>query len=375
MKDTSLLKNDDDYNDDLPFGADHSVESCKNWIVPNELAGLRLDVALVKLMPDYSRSRLTGWIKEGHVTVNNAVVVPKFKLIGGENISVVIQADEMQQACTPEDMPLDMIYEDDSVLVLNKPAGLVVHPAAGNWQGTLLNGLLAYCPSLAQVPRAGIVHRLDKDTSGLLVVAKTLQAQHHLVNQLQQRTVKRTYRAVADGVVPFDGKIETLIGRDPHNRTRMAVVPFGGKEAITHVKVLERYADFSYIECQLETGRTHQIRVHMKAAGHPLAGDPQYGNPRHPASPEVKTAIKTMARQALHAYRLSFVHPSTEETVQFEAPLPADIYHLLSVLRLQAGMCSSLRHEDQWQHHFGANAEDENWDDDDYDVDVIYVRD
>lgn len=374
MKDTFLLENDDDYNDDLPFAADHHAENCKNWIVPNELAGLRLDAALAKLMPDYSRSRLTSWIKEGHVTVNNAIVVPKFKLIGGENIQVVIQADQMQQAFTPEEMPLDIIYEDESVLVLNKPAGLVVHPAAGNWQGTLLNGLLAYCPALVQIPRAGIVHRLDKDTSGLLVVAKTLPAQNHLVRQLQERTVKRTYRAVADGIVPFDGKIETLIGRDPHNRTRMAVVPFGGKEAITHVKVLERYADFSYIECQLETGRTHQIRVHMKAAGHPLAGDVQYGNPRHPASPEVKTAIKAMARQALHAYRLSFVHPQTHEVVQFEAPLAADIYHLLSVLRLQAGMSSSLRHEDEWQQRLATEPDDEDWDDDDYDVDVIYVR-
>ena len=375
MKDTSLLENDDDYNDDLPFGADQSAESLKKWIVPNELAGSRLDAALAKLMPDYSRSRLTSWIKEGHVTVNDVVVVPKFKLIGGEKINVAIQADEKQLAFTPEEIPLDIIYEDDSVLVLNKPAGLVVHPAAGNWHGTLLNGLLAYCPSLAQVPRAGIVHRLDKDTSGLLVVAKTLQAQNHLVRQLQERSVKRTYRAVADGVVPFDGKIETLIGRDPHNRTRMAVIPFGGKEAITHVKVLERYADFSYIECQLETGRTHQIRVHMKAAGHPLAGDALYGNPRHSATVEVKAAIKSMARQALHAYRLSFIHPRTLEIVQFEAPLPADIYHLLSVLRLQAGMSSSLSHEEEWQQHLDIDADDENWDDDDYDVDVIYVRD
>lgn len=374
MKDTSLLENDDNYNDDLQFGADQPAQSCKNWIVPNELAGFRLDAALAKLMPDYSRNRLTSWIKDGHVTVNDAVVVPKFKLIGGEKVKVVIQTDEMQQAFTPEDMPLDIIYEDDSVLVLNKPARLVVHPAAGNWQGTLLNGLLAYCPSLTQVPRAGIVHRLDKDTSGLLVVAKTLQAQIHLVRQLQDRTVKRTYRAVTDGVVPFDGKIETLIGRDTHNRTRMAVVSFGGKEAITHVKVLERYADFSYIECQLETGRTHQIRVHMKAANHPLVGDTQYGNPRHQATVEVKAAIKALARQALHAYRLSFVHPQTLQNVQFEAPLPADIYHLLSVLRLQAGMSSSLSHEDEWQQVLGNDTDDDDWDEDDYDVDIFYVR-
>ncbi|PIT42455.1 23S rRNA pseudouridine(1911/1915/1917) synthase RluD [Snodgrassella alvi] len=373
MKDTSLLENDDDYNDDLPFAADEAAQSYKNWTVPNDLAGLRLDAALAKLAPEFSRSRLTAWIRENHVTVNGHIVPPKYKLIGGETIHAAIQQDESQLAFTPEAMTLDIIYEDDSVLVLNKPAGLVVHPAAGNWQGTLLNGLLAYCPALAQVPRAGIVHRLDKDTSGLMVVAKTVPAQTHLVRQLQARTVKRTYRAVADGIVPYDGKIETLIGRDPHNRTRMAVVPFGGKEAITHVKVLERYADFSYIECQLETGRTHQIRVHMKAAGHPLAGDPLYGNPRHPATTEAKAAIKAMARQALHAYRLSFIHPQTQEKVQFEASLPEDIYHLLSVLRLQAGMDSAIKNADEWQKRLTGD-EDEDWDDDDYDVDVIYIR-
>ncbi|MGE9549147.1 23S rRNA pseudouridine(1911/1915/1917) synthase RluD [Snodgrassella sp. CS2] len=373
MKDTSLLENDDDYNDDLPFAADEAAQSYKNWTVPNELAGLRLDAALAKLAPEFSRSRLTAWIRENHVTVNGHIVPPKYKLIGGETIQVAIQQDESQLAFTPEAMALDIIYEDDSVLVLNKPAGLVVHPAAGNWQGTLLNGLLAYCPALAQVPRAGIVHRLDKDTSGLMVVAKTVPAQTHLVRQLQARTVKRIYRAVADGIVPYDGKIETLIGRDPHNRTRMAVVPFGGKEAITHVKVLERYADFSYIECQLETGRTHQIRAHMKAAGHPLAGDPLYGNPRHPATTEAKAAIKAMARQALHAYRLSFIHPQTQDKVQFEASLPEDIYHLLSVLRLQAGMDSAIKNADEWQKRL-TDDEDEDWDDDDYDVDVIYIR-
>lgn len=368
-----MLENDDDYNDDLPFAADEAAQSYKNWTVPNDLAGLRLDAALSKLAPEFSRSRLTAWIRENHVTVNGHIVPPKYKLIGGETIQAAIQQDESQLAFTPEAMTLDIIYEDDSVLVLNKPAGLVVHPAAGNWQGTLLNGLLAYCPALAQVPRAGIVHRLDKDTSGLMVVAKTVPAQTHLVRQLQARTVKRTYRSVADGIVPYDGKIETLIGRDPHNRTRMAVVPFGGKEAITHVKVLERYADFSYIECQLETGRTHQIRVHMKAAGHPLAGDPLYGNPRHPATTEAKAAIKAMARQALHAYRLSFIHPQTQEKVQFEAALPEDIYHLLSVLRLQAGMDSAIKNADEWQKRLTGD-EDEDWDDDDYDVDVIYIR-
>ncbi|MDF7675575.1 23S rRNA pseudouridine(1911/1915/1917) synthase RluD [Neisseriaceae bacterium ESL0693] len=369
MKNTSFLENDSDYNDDLTFAADEIVQSLKNWVVPNEMAGLRVDAALARMLPEFSRSRLTGWIKNGHVKVNGHVVVPKYKLIGGETIQVVIQQDEATQAFAAEAMDLDIVYEDEAILVLNKPAGLVVHPAAGNWQGTLLNGLLYYCPALSQVPRAGIVHRLDKDTSGLMVVAKTLAAQTHLVRQLQARTVKRIYRAVADGTVPYDGKIETQIGRDPHNRVRMAVVPFGGKEAVTHVQVLERYGDFSYIECQLETGRTHQIRVHMKAAGHPLSADPVYGNPRRVASDEVKNAIKALNRQALHAYRLRLIHPVSGAEMQFEAPLPQDMYYLLSVLRLQAGMNSSL------QSSVMANAVDDedDWNEDDYDVEVIYM--
>lgn len=373
MKNTSFIENDTDYNDDLSFAADKSVQSLKKWLVPTELAGLRVDAALAKMLPEFSRSRLTLWIKEGHVTVNDVVVTPKYKLIGGESIAVAVQQDEATQAFAPEAMELAIVYEDEAILVVNKPAGLVVHPAAGNWQGTLLNGLLHYCPALSQIPRAGIVHRLDKDTSGLMVVAKTLAAQTHLVRQLQARTVKRTYRAVADGTVPYDGKIETQIGRDPHNRLRMAVVPFGGKEAITHVQVLERYGDFSYIECQLETGRTHQIRVHMKAAGHPLTGDPLYGNPRRPASDEIKAAIKTLNRQALHAYRLRLIHPLTEEEMQFEAPLPEDMYYLLSLLRLQAGMDSSLQAPSQSTDLEDAAADEDDWNDDDYDVEVIYM--
>ena len=287
-------------------------------------------------------------------------------------LEVTIVPSEENQAFAAEPMDLDIVYEDDSVLVVNKPAGMVVHPAAGNWQGTLLNGLLHHCPALAQVPRAGIVHRLDKDTSGLMVVAKTLQAQNHLVQQLQDRTVKRIYRAVANGVVPFDGKIDTLIGRDPHNRLKMAVVKFGGKPAVTHVKVLERYGSHSYIECALETGRTHQIRVHMREANHPLAGDPVYGNPRHAASDKVKEVVKGLGRQALHAYRLSFVHPQSGETVSFEAPLPQDIYHLLSVLRLESGMDSSLSNEAEWQDHMV--DDDDDWNEDDYDVEVVYLK-
>ncbi|WP_423973840.1 23S rRNA pseudouridine(1911/1915/1917) synthase RluD [Kingella oralis] len=365
---------DTDLDEDNDFSPACQPAETLRLSVPIDLAGLRLDAALAKMLPDYSRSRIAGWIKDGEVLCNGQPASPKTKLIGGEQLAVNIQPSQETQAYTPEAMPLDIVYEDDSVLVLNKPAGLVVHPAAGNWTGTLLNGLLAHAPELSQVPRAGIVHRLDKDTSGLMVVAKTLPAQNHLVQQLQSRSVKRIYRAIADGIVPFDGKIETQIGRDPHNRLKMAVVKFGGKEAITHVKVLERYQAHSYIECSLETGRTHQIRVHMREARHPLAGDPVYGNPRHPCSPEVKAEVKALARQALHAYRLSFVHPKTNETLSFEAPMPDDMYHLLSVLRLESGMDSALSHEQEWAEKF-AGEDDDDWNEDDYDVDVVYVKD
>ena len=362
------MENEADYNDDLPFLADENAEAEISLEVPVALAGMRLDAALAKLLPDYSRSRISTWIKEGCVLLNGKTASPKDKLIGGEQVQVVVQTSDEMKAFAPEPMDLDIVYEDDSVIVLNKPAGLVVHPGAGNWSGTLLNGLLAYCPGLAQVPRAGIVHRLDKDTSGLMVVAKTLPAQNHLVRQLQERSVKRIYRAVVDGIVPFDGKIETQIGRDPHNRLKMAVVKFGDKEALTHVKVLERYQSHSYIECSLETGRTHQIRVHMREAGHPLAGDPVYGNLRHPCTNEVKMAAKQLARQALHAYRLSFIHPETGEFVSFEAPIPKDMYHLLSVLRFESGFNSPLNRSvgSGWANDF----DDGDFDDE---VEVIYV--
>ena len=364
------MNNADDYNDDLDLAVDGETIELQ---VPNDLAGKRLDAALAQLLPDYSRSRITTWIKDGLVIINGVPAQPKHKLIGSEKVSVTIMPSVETAAFIAEDIDLDVVYEDDTVIVINKPAGLVVHPAAGNWTGTLLNGLLFHYPELSQVPRAGIVHRLDKDTSGLMVVAKTLPAQNNLVQQLQARTVKRIYRAVCNGIVPFDGKIDTKIGRDPHNRLKMAVVKFGGKQAITHIKVLERYLNHSYIECALETGRTHQIRVHMREAGHPLAADPVYGNVRHACSDTVKDVVKNLHRQALHAYRLSFIHPKTGETVSFEAPMAADIYHLLSVLRLEAGLDSSLQHEAGYSDEHFHEGDDEDWDDDD-DVEVIYVR-
>lgn len=370
MKVTSL-NNDSDYNDEFEFSVKENNE-IRELVIPNELAGMRLDAALAKLLPDFSRSRMTSWIKDDQVLLNGKPCEPKQKLIGQEKLTITIVPSDENLAFTPEDIALDVIYEDDTVIVLNKSADMVVHPASGNWTGTILNGLLYHYPELQQIPRAGIVHRLDKDTSGLMVVARTLQAQNNLVQQLQNRTVKRIYRAVCDGIVPFDGIIETKIGRDPHNRVKMAVVKFGGKEAITHVKVLERYTTHSYVECSLETGRTHQIRVHMREARHPLAGDPVYGNPRYKCSDEVKDSIKKLHRQALHAYRLSFIHPVSKEEVSFEAKLPEDIYQLLSVLRLESGLDSSLTHEDAYQQSMDSE-DDDDWDDGD--VEVIYVKD
>lgn len=347
-----------DYNEESEDGAEIILD------IPNEYAGFRLDAALAALLPDFSRARLSTHIKDGAVTVNDKKALPKQKLIGSERVVLSPPENVEVSAFTAEEIPLNIVYEDEAVLVLDKPAGLVVHPAAGNWSGTLLNGLLFYCPALRDVPRAGIVHRLDKDTSGLMVVAKTLAAQTHLVRQLQARTVKRIYRAIADGIVPYDGKIETLIGRNPHNRLKMAVVKFGGKEAVTHVTVLERFAAHTYIECALETGRTHQIRVHMREAGHPLAGDPLYGNPRHDCTPAVKEAVKSLGRQALHAQLLSFNHPVSGEAVSFKSALPEDMKNLLAALR-GVYQPDAVMPDD---------VLDEKADDEDDDVTVIYVR-
>ena len=338
--------------------------------IPSSLCGERLDATLARLMPEYSRSRLTQWIKEGKVSVDGAPGQPKTRLLGGEQVEVVPGTLPEAVAFAPEPMDLPIIYEDDDLIVINKPAGLVVHPAAGNWTGTLLNGLLHHCPALAQLPRAGIVHRLDKDTSGLMVVAKTMAAQTDLVRQLQARTVKRIYRAIADGVVPFDGKIETQIGRDPNNRLRMAVLKYGGKPAITHVRVLMRFATHSYVECQLETGRTHQIRVHMREAGHPLAGDPVYGNPRHPMPEALAAAVRALGRQALHAYKLSLIHPVTGREAHWNAPLPDDMKALLATLRDEEG--ERMRPAEAPEDWEGEDWNDD--DEDDGDVEVIYVR-
>ena len=291
---------------------------------------MRLDQALVRLLPEYSRNRLQEWIRSGHVTMNGASASAKAKVWGGETVVVAPQPAPGDASHRPEDIPLRVVFEDDQILVIDKPAGMVVHPGSGNWSGTLLNALLRHTPQLSGVPRAGIVHRLDKDTSGLLVVAKTIPAQVNLTRQLQARSVTREYSAVVHGVVVRDGVVEAPIGRHPVSRTRMAVVA-RGKAATTRYAVLERGPSWSLLRCRLETGRTHQIRVHLYSIRHPLIGDPVYRlNNRGTKLP---AEALDFHRQALHARRLALVHPQTGETLTWQAPTPLDIARLLSVLR------------------------------------------
>ncbi|MDR3414135.1 MAG: 23S rRNA pseudouridine(1911/1915/1917) synthase RluD [Formivibrio sp.] len=330
--------------------------------IPAKLAGDRLDAALATLFPEFSRSRLTNWIKEGLVTVDSKVLRPKDKVWGGEQITLQAQPDPEETAFTAEKIPLDVVFEDASILVLNKPAGLVVHPGSGNWTGTLLNGLLFSYPELKTIPRAGIVHRLDKDTTGLMVVARTLQAQNNLVQQLQARTVKRHYLAIAQGKLAGKGTIEAPIGRHPRERIKMAVV-HTGKPATTHWRALEQFATHTLIECRLETGRTHQIRVHMAHIGHPLAADPVYGGKPRLASIELNLALEDFHRQALHARKLSLQHPLTGKTMSWKAPIPDDLNTLLHALRADAGMS-----EEDW-------GSEESWnEEDDGECEVIYVK-
>lgn len=328
---------------------------------PDDIAGERLDAALAKLLPEFSRSRLASWIKDGRVTVDGETASPKTKLWGGEKLLVDAEPDPETVAFQAEDVPLDIVYEDDAILVLNKPAGLVVHPGSGNWSGTVLNGLLHRYPELKAVPRAGIVHRLDKDTSGLMVVARTLSAQNHLVQQLQARTVKRHYLAVAQGLVRADGTVDAPIGRHPRERIKMAVTGTG-KPAVTHYRVLERFSAHTLVECRLETGRTHQIRVHMAHLGHPLAADPVYGGRPKLFAPEIMLALEGFARQALHAKKLALVHPVSGKTMTWRAPLPEDFELLIAALRAEQGLA-----EEDW---------DDDWDDEDDDgIEVVYIRD
>jgi 23S rRNA pseudouridine1911/1915/1917 synthase len=306
--------------------------------IPKHLGGLRLDQALQRLLPDQSRSRLQAWIKDGLVTIDDKTTTAKLKVWGGERVQIVPQESPQTNAFKAEDIALNIVYEDAHLLVINKPAGMVVHPAAGNWEGTLLNALLYYLPQLNELPRAGIVHRLDKDTSGLLVVAKTIAAQNSLVKQLQERTVKREYRAIVWGNIWRNGKVDQPIGRHPHARTKMAVTRMG-RPSVTHYEVLERFAVHTYLRCLLETGRTHQIRVHMQFLKAPIVGDPVYGLrgivPHRAMTQTLIDALGGFKRQALHAIKLGLIHPDTQEPMQWQIELPADMKAMLEAMRAE----------------------------------------
>lgn len=305
-------------------------------VVPLAAAGRRFDQALAEMFPDYSRSRLAGWIKAGAVTLDGAEAPPRQLLKGGEKVRLEAEL-EAEVSSAPEAIALDIVHEDEHLLVLNKPAGLVVHPGAGNPTGTVLNALLHHDPSLAELPRGGIVHRLDKDTSGLMVVARTLAAHTALVEMLSHHDVERQYEAVVLGTLVAGGTVDAPIGRHQGDRLRQAVRDEeDGKRAVTHFRVRERFRAHTLIQCNLETGRTHQIRVHMAHIHHPLVGDPLYGTGlRLPkgATDELVVALRAFRRQALHAERLAFEHPATGEALAFEAPRPEDLAGLIEILR------------------------------------------
>ena len=314
-----------------------TAPDARHALVPAAAAGRRLDAVLAELFPEYSRSRLSAWIKAGQVTVDGAPARPRDPVHGGETI-VLDAVEEVQTHAVAEDIPLDVLYEDEHVFVLDKPAGLVVHPGAGNPAGTLVNALLHRDPALDKLPRAGIVHRLDKDTSGVMVVARTLQAHTALVAQLSAREVHRQYLAVVVGALVSGGTADAAIDRHPRDRLRMAVRE-DGKDAVTHYRLRERFRAHTALECRLETGRTHQIRVHMAHLKHPIVGDPLYGGSlRLPkgASEALIAALRGFKRQALHAEVLAFAHPVTGEAIRCEAPLPADMQALMALLREDA---------------------------------------
>lgn len=308
-----------------------SVEA--DFVITMEHSGMRIDQAIAELMPDYSRSRLQQWIKQGCITVNGSQYKPKEKVKVNDLIEINAEL-EPQGDWLPEPMDLDVVFEDESIIVLNKPVGLVVHPAAGNYSGTLVNGLLHYNEALNNVPRAGIVHRLDKDTSGLMVVAKTLQAHAHIVAQLQDRSMGREYEAVVTGVLTGGGTVDEPIARHSRDRKKMTVTPFG-KPAVTHYRLIKKFEHHTHVRVKLETGRTHQIRVHMAHIGYPLVGDPTYaGRSRVPAgtSAEFKERLKAFPRQALHAKKLTLIHPVDGEEVSWEVGLPEDMLALLDLV-------------------------------------------
>jgi len=317
--------------------ADNEVETeTLSAPVPEEFAGRRFDQALAGMFPEFSRSRLAEWIKTGAARLDGEQARPRDPVHDGQQVTLTVER-QVETDAEPEAIPLSILYEDQDVLVIDKPAGLVVHPGAGNPRGTLVNALLHFDPRLAELPRAGIVHRLDKDTSGVMVVARSLRAHAALVEQLSERGVHRQYVAVVVGPMIAGGTVRAPIGRHPTDRVRQAVVAEGqGRDAVTHYRVRERFRAHTVVECRLETGRTHQIRVHMAHVKHPIVGDPLYGGsfklPKA-ASPELTEALRTFRRQALHAERLAFKHPVEGREVECQAPVPADMLALIETLR------------------------------------------
>ena len=320
------------------MNSDSSINT--SFDVPESLAGKRVDQVLAHCLPDYSRSRLQNWLKSGFIQLNGRIPKPKEKVVGGENITVQLQEaldDQVQEVWQAEAIPLDIVYEDESLIVINKPAGLVVHPGAGNRDGTLVNALLHYAPELSKLPRAGIIHRIDKDTTGILVIARNLVAHHHLTKQLQDREFNREYQAIVGGVMTAGGTIDAPIGRHPTQRIKMAVLEESNtaKEAITHYRVVKKFRSHTLIKVKLETGRTHQIRVHMAHIKYPILGDPVYaGRLRIPtaASDQFIEAIRQFKRQALHARTLGFIHPEKDEYMEWSVEMPADMLAIISLL-------------------------------------------
>ena len=304
-------------------------------IIPIDMAGARLDIALVACFPNYSRSALQRWLREEKILVNGHPASSKTKVMGGERVVLHMPEEADTSHCEPEAIDLNIVFEDEHLLVVNKPAGLVMHPAPGNRHGTVQNALLYYLPELAAIPRAGIVHRLDKDTTGLFVVAKTHLAHKSFVEQLQSRSMSRQYAAVVIGHMVAGGTVDQPIGRHPVDRKRMAVVS-SGRPAMTHYRVQEKFSQHTYLRVKLETGRTHQIRVHMAHIRHPLVGDPVYGGrlklPRG-CSNVLQQTLQLFGRQALHALRLELEHPACHEQIAWESPLPKDFENLLNALR------------------------------------------
>ncbi|MDH2926477.1 23S rRNA pseudouridine(1911/1915/1917) synthase RluD [Lonepinella koalarum] len=315
--------------------AQNTKQMTLSAVVQPQQMGQRLDQTLAELFPDYSRSRLKIWIENNNVHVNGKVLnVPRSKMLGGEQIDISVEVED-ETHYTPENLPLNIVYEDDDILVINKPKDVVVHPGAGNPSGTVLNALLYHYPQIAEVPRAGIVHRLDKDTTGLMVVAKTIPAQTQLVRDLQKRKITREYEAVAFGVMTKGGKVDQPMARHPTKRTLMAVHPMG-KPAITHYRIMEHFRNYTRLRLRLETGRTHQIRVHMAHIAHPLLGDQTYGGrPRPPknATEAFSAVLRDFQRQALHAVMLRLEHPITRQIMQWHAPLPDDFVALINALK------------------------------------------